>query len=160
MAGSRLLDRVREARGHCTTAPAPKTPTFSGSGGSSSSTANVTRLKGEAEVQAFLTHLAFDGRVATSLQDQAMGAWLLLDKAVLNRLLVGRIERWGPTVLGDPGSPLWDDVRALIDGLGGVPGLAASLHYGSGLQLMEGLRLRVPNADFGQDHLLIHDGKE
>src|SRR3954469_19128453 len=47
---------------------------------------------GEAEVQAFLTHLAVDGRVATATQNQAMSALLFLYKAVLDRPLEGRIE--------------------------------------------------------------------
>jgi integrase len=52
-----------------------------------------------------------------------------------------------------------DEVRAPLDGLGGVPRLAASLPYGAGLRLMEGLRLWIKDVDFGQDHPRIRDGK-
>jgi integrase len=52
-----------------------------------------------------------------------------------------------------------DEVRAVLLQLEGTPWLMASLLYGSGLRLMECLRLRVKDVDFGQNHILVRDGK-
>lgn len=52
-----------------------------------------------------------------------------------------------------------DEVRAVLSQLEGVARLAAGLLYGSGLRLMECLRLRVKDVDFGQNHLVVRDGK-
>ena len=52
-----------------------------------------------------------------------------------------------------------DEVRAVLARLDGEKGLMASLLYGSGLRLMECLRLRVKDVDFGQNHIVVRDGK-
>ena len=116
---------------------------------------------GEGEVVAFLNHLAVDRQVAASTQNQALAALLFLYKTVLDRPLewVGddtvrarRPERL-PVVLTR------DEVRALLAQLDDASRLMASLLYGSGLRLMECLRLRVKDVDFGQNHLVVRDGK-
>ena len=116
---------------------------------------------GEPEVLAFLNHLAVQHNVAASTQNQALSALLFLYKAVLGRPL-----QW----LGDdmirakmPGRlPVVfsrGEVRAVLAQLDGVAWLAASLMYGSGLRLMECLRLRVKDIDFDQVRILVREGK-
>jgi hypothetical protein len=115
---------------------------------------------GEAEVASFLSHLANDGRVAASTQNQALGVLLYLDKAVLDRPLAEvrgieparRPERL-PVVLD------LDEVRAVLARLDGVKWLMAGLLYGSGLRLMECLRLRVKDVEFGAGRIVVRDGK-
>lgn len=99
---------------------------------------------GEAEVSAFLTSLAVDGAVSASTQNQALYAILFLYRNVLGRDLawledVVRAKRplRLPTVLAR------GDVARLIAKLEGTPKLVASLLYGSGLRLLEGLTLRI-----------------
>jgi integron integrase len=115
---------------------------------------------GEPEVEAFLTHLAAEEDVAASTQNQALSALLFLYKVVLDRPLQGRINasrakrpRRLPVVLTRA------EVRAVLAQLDGEKHLMASLLYGSGLRLMECLRLRVKDVDFGQYHLIVRDGK-
>ena len=115
---------------------------------------------GEAEVGAFLTHLAVERRVAAATQNQALSALLFLYKVVLGRPLDGvdgvvRAARPGrlPVVFTR------DEVRAVLARLRGDKWLMASLLYGAGLRLMECLRLRVKDVDFGQNHLMVRDGK-
>ena len=115
---------------------------------------------GEREVEAFLSHLAITGNVAASTQNQAMSALLFLYKIVLDRPLRGRIDALRakrperlPVVLTRA------EVRAILAQLDGDKHLMASLLYGSGLRLMECLRLRIKDIDFGQNHILVRDGK-
>jgi integron integrase len=115
---------------------------------------------GEAELEAFLTHLAVDGQVAASTQNQALAAILFLYKVVLDRPLSERIDASRakrperlPVVLTR------QEVRALLSHLKGAHHLMASLLYGSGLRLMECLRLRVKDVDFGQHQIIVRDGK-
>jgi integron integrase len=115
---------------------------------------------GAPELEAFLTHLAVQRNVAASTQNQALSAILFLYREVLERPLeeLGRIaparrpERL-PTVLTR------DEVRSVLDRLDGTARLMASLLYGSGLRLLECLRLRIKDVDFGQRHLIVRDGK-
>ena len=115
---------------------------------------------GAREVEAFLTHLAVEADVAASTQNQAMSALLFLDKNVLDRPLKGRIDACRakrperlPVVLTRA------EVRSILAQLDGDKHLMASLLYGSGLRLMECLRLRVKDIDFGQNHVVVRDGK-
>jgi integron integrase len=115
---------------------------------------------GEAEVRAFLTHLAVERNVAASTQNQALGAIVFLYKQVLDRPLewVGDVVRAKrPERL--PVVFTREEVRAVLARLTGDRWLMASLLYGSGLRLMECLRLRVKDVDFGQNHLVVRDGK-
>jgi integron integrase len=115
---------------------------------------------GEPEINAFLTYLAVERKVAASTQNQALSALLFLYREVLVRPLgdfgdlvrARRPERL-PVVLTR------DEVRAVLAQLDGQTWLMASLLYGSGLRLLECLRLRIKDVDFGQNHLLIRDGK-
>src|SRR6202007_500590 len=115
---------------------------------------------GAPEREAFLTHLAVDRNVAASTQNPALSALLFLFREILGRPLyeLGRIaparrpERL-PTVLTR------DEVRSVLDQLDGPARLMASLLYGSGGRLMECLRLRIKDIDFGQRHIVVRDGK-
>jgi integron integrase len=112
------------------------------------------------ELEAFLTHLAVDRNVAAATQNQALSAILFLYREVLGRPLeeLGRVaparrpERL-PTVLTR------DEVRSVLAQLEGTNWLIAGLLYGSGLRLLECLRLRIKDVDFGERHLIVRDGK-
>lgn len=114
-----------------------------------------------AEVRAFLTHLAVEGRVAASTQNQAQSALLFLYRQVLRLDLpsLHGIERAKrprklPLVLTR------DEVRTLLDALiHPTFSLMGWLLYGSGLRLMECLRLRVKDVDFAYRQLTVRDGK-
>ena len=115
---------------------------------------------GEAEVTAFLSHLAVERNVAASTQNQALAALLFLYKQVLGRDLgwfddLVRAKRpvRVPVVLSR------GEVNALLAQLRGTPWLMVSLLYGAGLRLMECLRLRVKDVDFAYRQILVRDGK-
>ena len=114
---------------------------------------------GAPEVQAFLTHLAVEGNVAASTQNQALSALLFLYKGVLHQHL-GPIDAMRakkpkrlPIVLTK------EEVHRVLGHLSGTHLLMAKLLYGSGLRLMECLRLRVKDLDFAQRIILVRDGK-
>ncbi len=115
---------------------------------------------GEPEVSAFLTHLAREGRVAASTQNQALSALLFLYKGLLKREIgwLKEVERARrpvrlPVVLTR------DEVHKLFGHLEGMPRLMAGLLYGSGLRLMECVRLRVKDVDLGYARIVVRDGK-
>jgi len=115
---------------------------------------------GAAEVGEFLTHLARDGHVAASTQNQALSALLFLYKQVLKEEIgwledVERAKKPArlPVVL----TP--DEVHKVFAHLHGTPRLMAGLLYGSGLRLMECVRLRVKDVDFGYARITVRDGK-
>jgi integron integrase len=118
------------------------------------------REMAEAEVTQFLTYLARDGNVAASTQNQALSALLFLYKEVLKQEIgwLGRVERAKrpaklPIVLSAA------EVRRVCGHLKGVERLMASLLYGSGLRLMECVRLRVKDVDFAYAQVMVRDGK-
>ena len=114
----------------------------------------------EAEVEAFLNHLAVKGNVAASTQNQALSALVFLYRHVVKRELergmtithAKRPERL-PTVLER------DEVARILARLQGVPGLIARLQYGTGMRLMECLRLRVQDIDVLRRQILVRSGK-
>ncbi len=108
------------------------------------------------EVEAFLTHLAVEGHVAAATQNQALSALLFLYKEVLGlNLPVTRAKRPQrmPVVLTRL------ETHAVLDRMTGVYGLMARLLYGTGMRLMECVRLRVKDVDFARREILIRDGK-
>ena len=119
------------------------------------------RSMGSQEVEAFLSHLAVDGKVAASTQNLALSAVLFLYKDVLDIELpwlkdVTRAKRPQrlPTVLSRA------EVEALLKALKpGVPGLIVRLLYGTGLRLMEGVRLRVKDLELEARQVVVRDGK-
>jgi integron integrase len=115
---------------------------------------------GAPHVSRFLTHLATDRNVAASTQNQALNAILFLYREVLHKELDEAIElthakrpKRLPTVLTR------EEVAALIGLLEDSNRLMAQLLYGSGLRLMECMRLRVKDVDFGLRQILVRDGK-
>ena len=115
---------------------------------------------GAAEINAFLTHLAVDGNVAASTQNQAFAALLYLYKEVL-QLEPGRIEGVIrakkplrlPVVLTKP------EIQLVFAQLTETYLLIAQLLYGSGMRLLEGLRLRVKDLDFQRNEITVREGK-
>src|SRR5438093_6725610 len=115
---------------------------------------------GEKEISAFLTHLAVEKNVSASTQDQAFSALLFLYQQVLEQKLdfidnVQRVTR--PAKLPVVFTPA--EARAVLMQLKGDYRLMAELLYGSGLRLMECVRLRVKDVDFGYGHITVRDGK-
>lgn len=115
---------------------------------------------GAAEIEAFLTHLAVEGHVAASTQNQALSALLFLYREVLHRELdaaINAVRAREPQHL--PEVLTKDEVRRVIAQLSGVYQLQARLLYGSGLRLLECLRLRVKDLDFEHRAILVRDTK-
>ena len=115
---------------------------------------------GAAEVRDFLTHLARDRKVAASTQNQALNALVFLYDGVLKEKLgeIGAIERARrPVRLPVVMSP--EEVARLLDAMEGTSQLMARLMYGSGMRLMECLRLRVKDVDFANGQCVVRDGK-
>jgi site-specific recombinase XerD len=115
---------------------------------------------GPTEIEVFLTCLAVEGNVATSTQGQALAALLFLYKEVLDMNLpwlseIVRAKRPQriPTVL----TP--NEVAALISNLEGTHALMARLLYGTGMRLMECMRLRIKDVDLARSEIIIHAGK-
>jgi integron integrase len=115
---------------------------------------------GAAEVKAFLTHLAVEGKVSASTQNQALSGLLFLYKEVLgcdlpwlDNVVRAKQPQRLPSVLTRT------EVRAVLARMSGIYGLMANLLYGTGMRLMECTRLRVKDVDFERGEILIRDGK-
>ncbi len=115
---------------------------------------------GADEIRAFLFHLAEKEQVAASTQNQALSALLFLYRHILNKEVAVDYKSIGaartqhlPTVLTK------EETQNVIDYLRGENQLIAKLLYGSGLRLMECLRIKVKDIDFEYKTITIHDGK-
>lgn len=115
---------------------------------------------GERDVERFLSHLAVKRNVSPSTQRQALNALVFLYRDVLDRPLEDKIapirskkHKRPPTVLTQ------EEVMNVLGNLGGTHALMAKLIYGSGLRLMECVRLRIQDVDFGQGKIFIRGGK-
>ena len=115
---------------------------------------------GAREVEAFLTHLAVQGEVAASTQNQALSALLFLYRDVLELDLpwLGEVVR-AKTPKRLPVVLTRQEVKSVLANMTGVYRLMASLLYGSGMRLMECVRLRVKDLDFERGEILVRDGK-
>jgi integron integrase len=117
------------------------------------------REVGGAEVKAFLEHLAVQGNVTVSTQNQALSALVFLYREVLQAPLElgsfarAKRPRHLPVVLTRA------EVRALLRRLEGRRRLMASLLYGTGMRLMEVVRLRVKDIDFGYRQIVVRNAK-
>jgi integron integrase len=118
------------------------------------------REMGAVEVEHFLTHLAVDRNVSASTQNQAKSALLFLYKEVLemelpwlDNVTQAKAPKRMPVVLNK------QEVQALLNRLDGTLWLIGSLLYGSGLRVMECLRLRVKDIDFVKREILVREGK-
>src|SRR5450830_1096974 len=115
---------------------------------------------GAAEVEQFLTHLAVHGKVAASTQNQAKSALLFLYKEVLGSELpwLDEVER-AKTPKRLPVVLTQAEIQQILSHLDGTHHLIVSLLYGTGMRIMEVLRLRVKDIDFARKEILIRDGK-
>lgn len=118
------------------------------------------RDMGPKEVSEFLSHLAVARNVSASTQNQAKAAMLFLYRHVLGTQLpwvddvvIAKVPQRLPVVLTAR------EVRSLLHELNGTTALVASLLYGTGMRLMEGLRLRVKDIDFERREIVIREGK-
>lgn len=111
------------------------------------------------KIERFLSYLAVEGHVAPSTQNQAFNALLFLHREVLHVDLEGidAIRAEKPTRI--PVVLTVDEARSVIPLVAGTPQLVVKLLYGSGLRLMEALRLRVQDVDFGMKQIVVRDGK-
>jgi len=115
---------------------------------------------GSAEINRFLSDLAVTGKVSASTQNQAYSALLFLYEAVLQvpvAQIQGMVRSSQPKKL--PVVLTRDEVGAVLDNLEGVPWLVCSLLYGTGMRLMEGLRIRVKELDFERGEVIVRGGK-
>ncbi len=115
---------------------------------------------GAAEVEKFLTHLAVEGNVAASTQNQAKSALLFLYREVLeielpwlDDVAKAKDGKRLPVVL-----TVQESMR-LLDEMEGTTGLIARLLYGTGMRVMEGVRLRVKDVEFSRRELIVREGK-
>lgn len=118
------------------------------------------RDMGAPEIEAFLSHLAVEGNVTANTQNQAFHAILFLYREVLHQELNASINalrakpsRYLPTVLTQ------DEVLRVLRELSGVYQLVVKLLYGCGLRQTECLSLRVKDIDFGQNQIIVRNGK-
>ncbi|MES2501852.1 MAG: integron integrase [Pseudomonadota bacterium] len=115
---------------------------------------------GATDVESFLTHLAVVGKVSASTQNQAKSALLFLYKEVLGLSLPwldnverAKVPKHLPVVLSQ------QEVQKVLSQLSGTHHLVVSLLYGTGMRILEALRLRVKDIDFERREILIRDGK-
>jgi integron integrase len=118
------------------------------------------RDMGAAEVEAFLSYLATEGNVSASTQNQSLSALLFLYREVLgielpwmDTMVRAKKPRRLPVVLSRA------EVARVLERMEGTYGLMARLLYGTGMRLMECVRLRVKDVDFGRREILIREGK-
>lgn len=118
------------------------------------------RDMGASEVEAFLTHLATDRKVSASTHNQALSAILFLYREVLavelpwlNGINRPAQKRRIPSVLTK------DEVAGLLAQMEGQIALIARLLYGTGMRLMEGMRLRIKDVDFDRHVIIVRDAK-
>ena len=115
---------------------------------------------GAEHVEIFLTYLAVQRNVSASTQNQAKSALLYLYKEVLgielpwlNKITQAKAPHRMPVVLTQA------EVQAVLSRMDGTMWLIANLLYGSGLRILEALRLRVKDVDFVQREILVREGK-
>ena len=118
------------------------------------------RDMGASEVEAFLTHLATERKVSASTHNQALSAILFLYREVLavelpwlNGINRPTQKRRIPSVLTK------DEVAVLLAQMEGETALIARLLYGTGMRLMEGMRLRIKDVDFDRHVIIVRDAK-
>ena len=114
---------------------------------------------GAKEIEKFLTELVTKNNVSISTQSQALNALIYLYRQVLNikveniNALRSRKNRNVPTVFTK------DEVKEIFKYVSGLEGLILKLIYGSGLRLMEAMRLRIKDIDFEYKTVTVRDGK-
>ncbi|NZA01340.1 phage integrase N-terminal SAM-like domain-containing protein [Ottowia beijingensis] len=118
------------------------------------------REMGAPEVEAFLTHLAEVRQVSPSTHKQALAALLFLYREVLKMDLPWMAEVGRPRAVRRlPVVLTTDELQRTLAGLEGSPLLLAQLLYGTGMRVMEGLRLRVKDVDFDHGAIVVREAK-
>jgi integron integrase len=115
---------------------------------------------GETHISAFLTHLAVDRKVASSTQNQALCALVFLYRDVIKKE-VGEFENL-IRAKKPPKLPVVftrEEVKQILLQLEGIHWLMGQLLYGAGLRIMECVRLRIKDVDFGYGQIVVRDGK-
>jgi len=115
---------------------------------------------GASEVEAFLTDLAVRGQVAAATQNQAKSALLFLYREVLGVELpwLDNVEQ-AKAPMRLPIVLTRDEVAGVLARLHGVHALIGALLYGTGMRIMEAVRLRVKDVDFARGEIIVRDGK-
>lgn len=115
---------------------------------------------GADEVQSFLSYLAVERNVAASTQNQAKSALLFLYRDVLHielpwldEVVAAKMGKRLPVVLTQT------EMRSLLNAMSETMGLVAALLYGTGMRLLEGLRLRVKDVEFERREIIVREGK-
>jgi len=115
---------------------------------------------GESEINAFLTHLAVAQRVGPSTQTQALSALLFLYRHVLEKpvgslgeIVRARREKHLPAVMTRA------EVRSVLGRLPATQKIICTLLYGSGMRLLECLRLRIKDVEFGSNQIVVRGAK-
>jgi len=115
---------------------------------------------GAGELRNFLSHLAVDRNVSASTQNQAKSALLFLYREVLaielpwlDEVIFAKTAKRLPVVLTQV------ETRDLLNATSGTMGLVAALLYGTGMRLLEGLRLRVKDVEFTRREIIVREGK-
>jgi integron integrase len=119
------------------------------------------REMGVAEINDFITHIVNQKTVSASTQNQAISAILFLYRNVLNSQLDEKAlvpirptkPKRVPTVLSK------EEAKRVLANMNGIYKMMAQIMYGSGLRLMEVMRLRVKDLDFANRQIIVHDGK-
>jgi site-specific recombinase XerD len=118
------------------------------------------REMGAAQINQFLTHLAVEGHVSASTQNQALAALLFLYQQVLEvepGQIAGVVRAKRPQRL--PVVLTRAEVQAIFAFLEGLPQLVGMLLYGAGLRILEALRLRIKDLEFARNEILVRDAK-
>src|SRR5712692_10679631 len=114
----------------------------------------------ERKIEAFLTDLAMQGKVAAATQNQAMNALVFLYKRVLNHALEDRINAVrADKKINVPVVMTREEVATILSLMDGTAQVVAKLLYGSGLRIMEAVRLRVKDIDYQMKQLTVRAGK-
>ncbi|MBU4262749.1 MAG: integron integrase [Proteobacteria bacterium] len=118
-----------------------------------------SKLQGK-DVESFLSHLATEGKVSASTQRQALNALVFLYRDVLDQPIDGEIAPVRSKRLPRPPTVLTQsEVQRLLAAMSGKHALMARILYGGGLRLMECIRLRIQDVDFGQNLIFVRGGK-
>ncbi|MGB4117037.1 MAG: integron integrase [Polaromonas sp.] len=118
------------------------------------------RDMGAKQVEAFLTMLATERKVSASTHNQALSALLFLYREVLEEGLPWLTDINRPAqVRRIPSVLTKDEVAGLLAAMDGVTALLARLLYGTGMRLMEGMRLRVKDVDFDRHVIIVREAK-
>ena len=114
----------------------------------------------EMHVQSYLNYLAVKLNMAAATQNQALNAIVFLYRDVL-KIPFGNMDQliWSKKPKKLPLVASKKEIETILNQMEGLPRLIASLLYGSGLRLMEALRMRINDVDFGLNQIFIRNGK-